>query len=393
MSHTSPGCHADGPAPQTVAERYLETLQQRVYSALGLSPQDCQFQEWVGQQMVLPVRLQQKSLELPAAEFDAYRVALLAALARDEAAPRPTPYERPHQYSILRDLKLAIEEAADRMSFRLPTLPVIGTLPMHRLDPMMLPVPGSGEVVLVVDGSLLTFINLLSKAVAQTLPLQWSDDGEATVPLTPGWEHGIDATCSGGTRFVELIVATLNGNPSSAPAYLPESGYEDVAADLCDCMELFMVGREYARLIEGDHLAAEPALRAAHGQVFEMLTWSDEQELKADCIGLALMLAAAAARGTSLAWAFWSVDLLLSSFAILERAHWLSSNPAGNTLVGPVPNAFDYRRRMLREMATQWRDGAAAVEFAVDLQPIISHLDGRLEAHLLEMQFGQPTVH
>jgi hypothetical protein len=139
-----------------------------VYQSLGLTADDCQRRELAGQQVVLPARLQQKALELSDPKFHEYRAALLEGLARDEQAPRPTRFERPHQYSILRDLKAAIERAATRLDVELPVTPVIGTLPTRQLEPLMLPVPGTAdEVVLVVDGQLLTYANLLAKAVAQ----------------------------------------------------------------------------------------------------------------------------------------------------------------------------------------------------------------------------------
>jgi hypothetical protein len=50
------------------------------------------------------------------------------------------------------------------------------------------------------------------------------------------------------------MFAAISSTPGNAPSYLPETSYEQVAGDLCESMELFLVGREYARLCEGDHL-------------------------------------------------------------------------------------------------------------------------------------------
>lgn len=382
------GCH-----DQSRAAAFLEDLQARVYGSLGLSAEDCQRREWMGQQAVVPARLQQMALRLTPAEFDRYRESLLEGLARDESAPRPTRFERPHQYSILRELQQAIESAASRLSLDLPVKPVLGTLPTRLLEPLMLPVPGTGDVVLVVDGSLLTYAHQLAKSVAQSLPLGIAVADGAGPALPPGWHSGIDPTGAGRTRFMELMQACLEGNPGTVPSYLPDPRWETVAADLCDGMELFLVGREYARLIQRDHLEARPERRSAHGQPFDVLAWTGEQELKADWIGLALMLAAATDRGAPLSWAFWSADLLLASFAVYDRAAWLISTPPGGTPPGRLPATHEERRRLLRDLMRQWPDGDGAVAFAENLEPVVDVLEAHVTSVLAKQHLGPAHIH
>lgn len=393
MSHAPTGFAWSGQSSQTVAEQFLESLQERVYESIGLSAEDCQQRERLGQQLVLPARLQQKALELSPGEFDAYRDALLDGLRRDEQARRPTRYERPVQYSILRELKISIEHAVDRLGFSLPVQPVIGTLPTRRLEPSMFRVPKTPDPVLVVDGNLLTYVNLLTKAIAQALPLEPTDDGDMALASSLDWRRDLDPRRESAARFVELMLAALDGNPSSAAPYLPEPGYEQAALDLCDGMELFIVGREYARIVEGDYLRARAVPGVAHGETFETLTWTVEQEMKADCLGLAFMLAAAAERGASLSWAFWSADALVASFAILERAAWLLGNPSSAALIGAPPTAHEDRRLLLREMVRQWKGGAEAVVFADALEPVLDYLENELQMHLVDVKFGSPLVH
>lgn len=394
MSNQPAGRLRPGTVPQTPAERYLESLQQRVYRSLGLTADDCQRRELVGQQAILPARLQQKALELSDPEFHEYRAALLEGLARDEQAPRPTPFERPHQYSILRDLQAAIERAALRLDVELPVTPVIGTLPTRQLEPLMLPVPGTAdEVVLVVDGQLLTYANLLGKAVAQALPLASFDEAVDGWPEAGDWDDLVDLDGTATRRFLELMFASISSTPGNAPSYLPETSYEQVAGDLCESMELFLVGREYARLCEGDHLSARPQPRVAHGETFEALAWTGEQEERADCLGLALMLVAADDNGQSLRWAYWSADVLLQSFGLIRRTHDLLACQAPEFFVAPPVNPYDTRRRLLREMMLQWEGGHLAVAFADAMRPVMRVLGERLEAAVCDLRFGTAIRH
>jgi hypothetical protein len=379
MSQPTQGAQQPGPSSPTPGETFLEALQHRVYASIGLSAEDCQQREWLGQQLVLPERLRQKSLELSACEFDRYRAALFEGLARDEAAPRPTRFERPHQYSILRELKQAVERAVTRLAFDLPDRPVVGTLPTRSLEPLMIRVPGSGDVVIVIDGNLLTYANLLAKAVAQALPPDATENPDLLPPKSPGWERSIDRSGAGRQRFRELVFATLAGNPAAAPPYLPDARYEAAAAELCDFMELFVLARAYARIVEGDHRSAAVRRRAVHGQSFDAIAFTPGQEVKADCMGLALLLAAADDQGASLAWAVWAADVLLASFAILDRARWLRGAAAGRALPTPMPAVHDDRRRLLRDLLRNWEGGGHAVRFAETLQPVLDTLEGGLD--------------
>jgi hypothetical protein len=375
MSQRTPGLTPSGLSSRTPAEIFLEAIQSRVYGSLGLSAEDCQQRERVGQEIVLPERLRQKSMELPAQEFDRYRAALFEGLARDERAPRPTPYERPHQYSILRELKETVERAVARLSFELPVRPVIGTLPTRSLEPLMLRVPDTGDIVIVMDGNLLTYANLLAKSVAQALPFEAADIDDLSVAPSGGWPRAADPSGVARRRFTELMTATLDRNPAAAPAYLPDARYERMAADLCDFMELFVLAREYAKLVDGDYLLARTVRRVVCGQPMDVLAWSGAVDLKADCTGLALLLAAADEEGASLAWAWWAADVLLASFGMMERTVWLRGAMPGRALQTPMPAAHEARRSVLREMLRNWEGGQQAVRFADSLQPVLDLLD------------------
>ncbi len=394
---TSPAAIPFAPAPaiyRRPAELFLESLQHRVYQSVGLTAEDCQHREWVGQQTILPARLQQKAAELSPSEFARYQAAVFEALARDETLPRPTIYERPHQYSILSDLKSAVEAAAARLSIELPFVPVIGTLPTRVLEPLMLPVPESNEVVLVVDGLLLTYVHLFAKAVTHALPFELLEN-ELFVPALPkpGWEQRIDVDGTATQRFIELMMATLGGNPAGAPTYAPQPSCEQTTAALCECMELFLIAREYARLCEGEHLVARPERRQAHGESFEALTWSADQELRADGLGLGFMLTAAHAKGESARLAFWSADILLASFGVIDRALLTLESPARMPAIVQPPTMFDERRAQLRKLMGMLEGGDRAVAFAVALEPVVATLAERFEIILQDLHTGSQARH
>jgi hypothetical protein len=384
-----------GPAlPRTRGELFLESLQERVYAAVGVTAEDCQQREWLGQQTILPVRLRQKAEQLSPSEFAKYRTAVLDALTRDELTPRPTPFERPHQYSILRGLKTSIEAAAVELSIGLPFTPVIGTLPTRLLEPLMVRVPGSDEVVLVIDGSLLTYVHLLAKAVAHALPFDILEhDPDVPLPLLPGWEHEIDPDGEATQRFVELMMAAISGNTASAPVYAPDPGSEQTVASLCECMELFIVAREYARLAEAEHLAAGAEQRSAHGETFEALVWTARQELHADALGLALMLSAADDKGESPRVAFWSADILLASFAVMDRALMAFESPGAMPLVSVPPTIFDERRTRLHALMNHINGGARAAAFATALAPVTTTLAERFDIVLQDLRHGPRPSH
>lgn len=373
------------------AASFLEALQARVYGSMGLTAEDCQWREWLGQQSVIPARLQQMAMSLPRPEFERYRQDLLAGLARDEAAPRPTRFERPHQYSILRELQEEVEHAAGVLGLNVPVRPLVGTLPTQLLEPLMLLVPDSDDVVVVVDGNLLTYAHQLAKAVAQGLPLNLDASCQAD-PDVGRWPVGRDVPARAVRRFNELMVAVITGNSALARPYLPEPGYETIATELCDCMELFIVSREYARLVDSDHLRASTEARAVCGERFQTLRWSSEQEMRADGLGLALTLTAAAERGDSLSWAFFAVDVLLASFGILERSLPILTQPAGTPLLPEAGAAHDARRGLVRDVLRQWDGGERVIAFADALVPVVGQLGDSFEAALYELRWQPQSV-
>ncbi|MBL8142210.1 MAG: hypothetical protein JNM38_13925 [Acidobacteria bacterium] len=393
MPYTQLDPRGSGLLSQTPAEAFLEGVQERIYTSLGVSAESVQWKELVGQQAVIPARLQQMQVSLPPTEFERYRLALFEGLARDERTPRPTRFERPHQYAILRDLKTSIERAARRLGLAIPVTPVLGTLPTQLLEPLMLLVPETQEVVLVVDGQVLTYVNQLSKAVAQAMPFGFEEDDEFLVAPDPAtWRDDRLPSTAAVRRFSELMVASIQGSPTQAPHYALDAEFEPVAGELCDCMELFIVGREYARLAGGDHLAAPHREHLLHGESLHALSWTVEQEANADALGLALAMTAAAERGNAITWAFVAVDALLASYSALEGATRIVTAKRPERALVNVASVHEERRLLLRQVLEQWDGGAQVIAFADALAPSFEALRSGLEATVCDICWGRGTL-
>jgi hypothetical protein len=331
---------------------------------------------------------------LSPADFARYRTAVLDALTRDELLPRPTAFERPHQYSILRGLKTSVESAVAELEIDLPFAPVVGTLPTRLLEPLMIRVPDTQEVVVVLDGSLLTYVHLLAKAVAHALPIEMLNGDTLVVgAAAPGWESEVDPSGTATHRFVELMLAAMSGNAASAPTYSVHTIYEQPVAALCECMELFIVAREYARLCEGQHLNASTEPRQAFGQPFDALVWTAQQELDADALGIGLLLTAADEKGEPPRLAFWAADILLASFGVIDRALMMVESPGALPLVSLPTTIFDERRRRLHSLMNKLEYGARAAAFAASLEPVTRTLAERFEVVLQDMRFGPTAKH
>lgn len=376
-------------AHRSSAEVFLEALQQRVYASVGQTAEDHQRREWLGRLAVLPIRLQQKAAELAPDEFTRYCEAVAAALARDEAAPRPTAFERPHQYAILRELKDRIEQAAERLALQVPVSPVLGTLPTRLLEPLMLPVPTSDEVVIVVDGGLLTYAHTLAGSLALAVPFELVEP-EAFVPARPpaGREQRIDPTGEASRQFIDLVLAVAASGPAGAPAGYVDAVTEPMAAALCDAMETFLIGREYGRLLHGDQLAAPVERRWVHGQPCDAFRWTQAQELEADVVGLALVVSAAIDRGESARLAWWGVDTLLASFDLLERVARCFSRAQFAPLSALGPTVFEARRRALAQAMLHWDPARRAIAFSDALAPVVGTLIDRFEIVLHDLLAG-----
>ena len=157
-------------------------------------------------------------------------------------------------------------------------------------------------------------------------------------------------------------------------------------------MELFIVGREYARLVGGDHLSAPHREHLLHGESLHALSWTVEQEAHADALGLALAMTAAAERGNAITWAFVAVDALLASYGALEGATRIVTARRPELAVGHGRSVHDERRALLRHVLAQWDGGPDIIAFADALTPSLDALKSGLDATVCDVCWGRGTL-
>ena len=204
-----------------------------------------------------------------------------------------TSYEAPHWYNIILKLSGEIDKAANDAAIPVPSHPLLGTLPIGQINAMTIRVPGTDEFVIIFDWQLFLFALLLSKAVVRALPLVSTEDGSFQIRIdSDGIRSRTDSDPSVVGRFLEVVMAyAVAGDPGFAPQYFPEPQYSLLAARLRDCMELFVMGHEYAHIILGHLTSANGAVLARMNNA-EEVAYSWQQEYEADMLGANLMMRA-----------------------------------------------------------------------------------------------------
>ena len=210
-------------------------------------------------------------------------------------ADRPSPYEDPIDYSIMKGLSLEIESAIDLLGLDLTSRPVIGTLPLHDINARTVLIPGSTEHLVLFDRGLFTFALLLAKAIAQAFPIRDGQDDQIIVDLSREAIAGhIAQNPNVSTRFIQALGGYIMGRPSKAPQYFATPFYNYISEFMISSLELFILGHEYGHVVAG-HLTAEAptaALLPDAADSAEAVEYSWKQEYEADFYGEVLSIVA-----------------------------------------------------------------------------------------------------
>jgi hypothetical protein len=302
--------------PQLQGLQYLERLQKQIYTHLGISPQAIDSARCSALQKTFE---DLKSL-LPPEEVEKIQSGILAP-PQGITGGQLSPFEEPAMYKIMLNLAAQIEGAVNDLSFKLPSKPIIGTLPTSELNARFFHVPESDQYLIIFDYGMFIFALLLSKIVSMAFPLTHGENNTIKFVLD---DEAIDKQLAENSvivqRFQELFTAhILYGSPAKAPAYTLDKNYYKVAQMLWKLMELFIIGHEYGHFILGhtDSPKAEVTMVGEKTKAF-LPVWN--QELDADAIGLSLLLRASTQGGTDPAFCFCGVNLLLSCSDIIDRA-------------------------------------------------------------------------
>jgi hypothetical protein len=302
-------------------------------------------------------------------------------------AERPTIYEEAWSYSLMKGLASQLEVAGNSVLEKRRPIPAFGTLRLGQLNAMAIKVPDCNEPVIAFQQGVFGFANLLSKAVAASLPsssegsnLRFSFDlkeAEARWTQDPTPVRRLD-------EF--LFAYTVNGHPHTAEQYFLHPPASLLAEQLLGGFELFIFGHELGHVYAGhlDLLLSQAFNLEA--ETIQRLPASWQQEFEADYLGLRLTMQAMMERGMDVALSFCGPDLVFSAIELVDRA--LSTLRHGEVREAPESSTHpppDTRRQMLRshldELGTQ--DSQSATDLASSLQAILERMWLRLEPAFL----------
>ena len=304
---------------QSSGARYLEGLQERLLPFLGTTDPEAE------PNSEIPEALLEELAD--AMGIERSHIDQVHKESRDKAlAERPTRYEDPGWFSVVKELADELDEAANVLGMKLPPIPVFGTLPLKQVNAMAVPVPHADECIIVFQVGLFGFMNLASKAFAAALPVDTDGNG-ATFSVDPETVRAhLRSDGAPVRRMGELLEAYVcHGDPHVAEQYLMGNPGLAVANIFRRTAEQFVLAHEYGHLI-GGHLAIEraaagsPAMAEVHG-----IPQDWQQEYEADFLGTLLTAQANASKGFDLALAYAGVDLAFTAIALVERAVALST--------------------------------------------------------------------
>jgi hypothetical protein len=271
----------------------------------------------------------------------------------------PTKFEGIWEFARMSELAQEIDKAIQGTDVALSIKPLLGTLPHGSINASTILVPPDDEFLIVFEPELFMFALLISKLVA--IPI-------ATIlSLGDGWENKYNEFCTNNEilkktvlensftpRFFKdlLYACVFNGTSSSAAAYRSEGLHKELASQLLDAMELFVMAHEYGHIVDWQHQIERQEFE---GDTKELLVHMWAQEFSADHIGQNILFRVSALREEKVEFgiSFAGTDLFFSSLDILERS--IGILRTGNEAKRPVPKQPPVwtRRKMLRDNYTK----------------------------------------
>ena len=169
--------------------------------------------------------------------------------------------------------------------------PLVGHLQTGQLNAVSMLVPGrAGAHLVLFHDQMPLFASKISKAVAWAIPHGPTDaNGMMTFKLSmDDVTERIEADPEIAARFADIIVKYAEGNLDQAGHHLMPPGYHNFARQLCDSLEYFVLGHEYAHILL-DHLDTTAARKGVvPATEAEVLAYSWQQEHAADWMGMIL---------------------------------------------------------------------------------------------------------
>lgn len=259
----------------------------------------------------------------------------------------PTPYEYPVLYNLMLEYAGNLELAAEKLKRPLKFDPLLGTINSGRLNAMAIAVPGTKEFLILFEGGLFGFLNLISKIVSKIIIKKSTSEN---VELQ--FDGPLNIETLDIERFIDALIAyTVYGHPNFAKQYMPKEEIRAFHDMLLISSELFIMGHEYGHVIEG-HLDFNSVVSSAIADVSinECLRdWS--QELLADLCGIELSIIAAQQRGYSIRVAFAGADMFFGCAQLIDWTHAILTH--GEQWENVITDKFDRASKLLQSFVDE----------------------------------------
>lgn len=329
------------------AKAYLENLQRKIYSNMGLEPVKAESYFSFDEQFILNFykELGPKNDQ----SFEEFKERLFEE-QRELQELTPTKFEDPNWYGLVHGMALKIEQVVKSLGYEFKSKPLFGTIPTGRVNGMALKIPNSSYCAILIEDGLFGFANLMCKAVARVFPFIKTDNGMMTFSTDEAaWKSELNSSDVIKDRFFDALFSYLvGGHPHMAEPYLPERNYDSFTSLLRDSMELFILCHEYGHIISG-HLDSDGKKSMIAGVEDEEVFLSWSEEIEADVRGLELFLNVRANDGYDLALSFMGADLFFGCIEAIEKSVAILKNGTDETSLSATHPPVSFRREALRK--------------------------------------------
>ncbi|WP_080062641.1 hypothetical protein [Ruminiclostridium hungatei] len=334
---------------------------------------------------------QLKAMELSPEEAEQLKPRFLQAVMED-INNIPTDYEDPFCYRIMKDIEQEIFEAAGELGIKIPDKrPVIGTLPTHRVNAGVIPVPDCEELIIAFESQIFNFANLASKVAARALSIKNSTSEQLQFSVDiEDIKKNLEQNPEIAGRFRELIIAYfIDGYTGYAPQYFLDGNYLGIASILRHSFELFVMGHEYGHIVCGHLDDSSKRVRNMLGEIeYDEIQFDDwEQEIEADNIGTSLMLHVMRKGGYDLSLSYMGVDFFFSIMDIVENGFSLMLTGEETIIPSDSHPPSVLRREVVRQSirnSVPEEEAESAIFLGTQIEQILKILWDKTKGVLLE---------
>jgi hypothetical protein len=308
----------------------------------------------------------------------------------DRSVWRPTPFEVPSAYGILTQvvediLPFVLEDAA------IDEAPLVGSLPLARPEAELVPIPGSGRLLVVVERQLPVLAHLVAKALAAALPAQVEGDRLQLALDDESWQAALTADHPAVQRFVEAMVAAQSESPSAAPQYLGDPALEAVVSTLRQAIEWFELAQPYAHYAAGHHESAarEPWLEEIGP--YERFAWTEAEEREAVVRALMAVLNRSQQAYGDVRMAAWALDAWLTTRMLIAGSPAVVEG-LGQGVFDTLVARHAERRSLFRAMLEEDDALRPALGMVAVLEPVMEQFWEHTIQALLVLNAGSGEV-